>query len=82
MKLCMENMFNALKHDRYVSIIIGDAIFNKQIFKTSDGLSKIAKEIGFENIMTIKRQLHSTRRSFIKAGRRAISEDILILRKP
>jgi DNA modification methylase len=82
MSLCMKNMFIALKHDRYSAIVVGDAIFNKHLYKTVDGLSKIATEIGFENIMSIDREVHKTRRSFIKAGRRATSENILILRKP
>jgi len=82
MKLALENIFHALKPGRYAGIIVGDGIYNKQIFETGKELANVANELGFEKILDFKRPVHEIKRSFIKSARRTKLETILILRKP
>ncbi|MBT4326345.1 MAG: hypothetical protein HOD60_05475 [Candidatus Nitrosopelagicus sp.] len=81
MELCMKNIYLALKHGKYAAFVIGDGIFNKQVFRSAEELSKIGEKVGFKKIMIQERNIHQTRRSFLKPGRRAKLEKILILQK-
>ena len=81
MRLCMKNIYFALKPGRYAAFVIGDGIFNKQVFRSAEELSKIGQQEGFEQIMIKERNIHQTRRSFLKPGRRAKSEKILVFQK-
>ena len=81
MQSCMKNIYFGLKPKGYAAFIIGDGIFNKRVFRTAEELSKIGQKEGFNKIMIKKRNIHQTRRSFLKPGRRAKLEKILILQK-
>lgn len=81
MKECLDKMHSALRPGRIAALVLGDSIFEKQIFKTAELLAKVASEIGFENIGIVKRPLHETKRSF-SIAKRLKEEKILIIRKP
>lgn len=78
---CLQGMFRVLRSGRYAVLVVGDAVYEKELFQGAEALSKAAAEIGFEAICTVERPIHSTRRSFVVAGRRATTEKILVLRK-
>lgn len=82
MSLVLNNIKSALKPGRFAVLVLGDAVFQGKTYKTASGVAKVAKKLGFEFIDIIQRPVHSTKRSFIAAGRRADFEDLLILRKP
>lgn len=78
----MRTMFRVIKPGRYSVLVIGDAIYNKVLYKGAESLGERAEKVGFEKISIIERQIHRTKRSFISAGRRATTEKLLVLRKP
>ena len=80
MEQCLLGMFRVLRPGRYAVFVVGDAVYEKVLFPVAQALSAIAYRIGFETVCTIERPIHSTRRSFA-AGRRATTENILVLRK-
>jgi len=75
-------MYSVLKPGRYVVLIMGDALYNKVLYRGAESLSEVGKKLGFETICIIERNIHSTRRSFAAVGRRATTEKLLVLRKP
>jgi len=82
MKACLERFTVALRPGRYAVFVVGDGIYQGKIYKTSEALASVAREVGLEVCGDIERSIHKTRRSFVKPARRAQSEHILILRKP
>lgn len=82
MEQVLLGMFYLLRPGRYAVLVVGDALYESVIYPAAEMLSAIGAKIGFETICIIERHIHSTKRSFIAAGRRAISEKLLILRKP
>ncbi len=81
MELCLMGMFRVLRSGRYAVLVVGDAVYQKVLFPVAQALSSIADRIGFETVCVIERPVHSTKRSFAVAGRRAKAENILVLRK-
>ena len=79
---CLRNCYRALKPGRYAVFVLGDAVFKKVVYNTSEAFRNEAKKIGFEHVGTLIRNLPSNRRSFENPARRATQESILILRKP
>jgi DNA modification methylase len=71
-----------LKPGRFAVLVIGDAIYNKILYPAAKLLGERAEQIGFEQVCIQERQLPTHRRSFTAAGRRATSENLLVLRKP
>lgn len=82
MQACMQRFTHSLRPGRYAVFVVGDGIYKGQVYRTSEGLASVAKEVGLEVCGDIERTIHQTRRSFVKPARRARSEHILILRKP
>lgn len=82
MKQSLSGMYRVLKPGRYAVLVVGDAIYKKALYQGAESISKVAKEFGFETVCIIERQIHSTKRSFVAAGRRATTEKLLVLRKP
>lgn len=80
--LTLSNMYRVLKPGRYVALVIGDAIYKGVLYHGAESIGQRAEDIGFENLSTIERTIHETKRSFVSAGRRANTEKILLLRKP
>ena len=81
MERCLMGVYRVLKPGRYAVLVVGDAVYNKVLFPVAAALSDIASKIGFDTVSTVDRQIHSTRRSFVAAGRRATTEKLLVLRK-
>lgn len=82
MRQILDGMYRVLKPGRYAALVVGDAIYNKELYKGAESLDKIGQELGFESVCIIERPVHKTKRSFTSAGRRTNLEKILILRKP
>ncbi|MCJ7545712.1 MAG: site-specific DNA-methyltransferase [Deltaproteobacteria bacterium] len=82
MRDCLFIMHRVLRPGRYAVLVVGDAIYNKVLHNGAESLQKVAEEVGFETLCLIERQIHSTKRSFVVAGRRATSEKLLVLIKP
>ena len=81
MERCLMGMFRVLRPGRYAVLVVGDAVYKKVLFPVAEAMSTIADNIGFETVCTVERPIHSTRRSFAAAGRRATTEKLLVLRK-
>lgn len=77
----LESIHRVLKPGRYAALVIGDSIYKGESYDTAILLAGKAKSIGFSTYRNIEREIHSTRRSFVQAGRRAENEHILVLRK-
>jgi tRNA G10 N-methylase Trm11 len=82
MKSCLRAIERLLKPGRYAALVVGDSIYNGAYCRGDKALSRLAADVGLENVGRIRRPIHRTKRSFVAAGRRAMSEVILILRKP
>ena len=82
MEQCLAGMFRLLRPGRYAVLVVGDAIYKNVLYQAAEALSIAAARIGFEEICKIERRIHSTKRSFVIAGRRATAEKLLVLRKP
>lgn len=82
MEQSLSGMFRILRDGRYAVLVVGDAIYKKVLYPAAKALSEVAGRIGFETVCIIERQIHSTKRSFVVAGRRATTEKLLVLRKP
>lgn len=82
MKQCLSGMHQVLRPGRYAVLVVGDAIYNKVLYSAAAELSKTADEIGFETVCIVEREIHTTKRSFIAAVRRATTEKLLVIQKP
>ncbi|MBI4488574.1 MAG: restriction endonuclease [Deltaproteobacteria bacterium] len=82
MRQSLSSIHRVLKPGRYAVFVMGDAIYNKKLYEGAESLSKVADEVGLETLCMIEREIHSTKRSFIAAGRRATTEKLLVLQKP
>jgi len=82
MNQSLTGMYHVLKPGRYAVLVVGDAIYNKVLYPAAEALSKTAEEIGFAPVCIVEREIHSTKRSFVAAGRRATTEKILVIQKP
>ena len=82
MNQSLSGMYRLLKPGRYAVLVVGDAVYKKVLYHAAEELSAVAEKIGFETVSIIERKIHSTKRSFVAAGRRASTEKLLVLRKP
>lgn len=82
MSSVLSNCFRLLIPGRYAAFIVGDAIFDGKIYDTAANLCQAAREVGFEDIGTIQREIHCQKRSFSKPAQRARQEKIVLLYKP
>ena len=78
----LEGCVRVLMPGRYAVFVVGDAVFKGVDFSTSDAVETAATEAGFDVLGVIDRPIHQTKRSFAKPGRRARSEQLVVLRKP
>lgn len=81
MKLCLINMYKMLRPGRYAVLVLGDGVFDGKICATSKELARLSSSIGFEDVGSIDRAVHATKRSFISPARRIRAETLLVLRK-
>jgi DNA modification methylase len=78
----MRTMFRVLKPGRYAVLVVGDAVYGGFLHKGAEAVEKVAVRIGFDSVCSVERHIHATKRSFVAAGRRATTENLLVLRKP
>ena len=78
----LKGMYKILRPGRYAVFVVGDAIYKKVLYPAAELLSERAEQVGYETVCIVKRQIHSTKRSFVAAGRRATTEKLLVIRKP
>jgi DNA modification methylase len=77
----LTNMSRVLKQGRYAVLVIGDSLYDGEIYATAELLAQEAKSLGFDIAYVIERPVHKTKRSFTSAGRRATTEHLLVLRR-
>jgi len=82
MSTCLHRFMAALRPGRYAAFVVGDGIYKGKVYKTDQALAQASRSAGFEVCGLVQRPIHDTRRSFVKPGRRAQREQIVILRKP
>lgn len=78
----LKGMYELLRPGRYAVLVVGDAIYKKVLYPAAELLNERAEQIGYETVCIVERQIHGTKRSFVAAGRRAIMEKLLVIRKP
>jgi DNA modification methylase len=81
MRLSLKNISRILKNGRYAVLVIGDSVYEGKTYNTTELLAKESKDFGFDASCIIPRAVHKTKRSFTIAGRRAATENLLVLRK-
>jgi DNA modification methylase len=81
MRRALDGIGRVLMPARYAALVIGDSVYEGKTYSTAELLAEVAKDHGFDTSRVIERTVHATRRSFTPAGRRALSESILVLRK-
>lgn len=79
---CLSGMYRLLKSGRYAVLVVGDAVYKKTLYQAANAFCNTAEKIGFETVCIVERNIHKTKRSFVSAGRRAMTENLLVLRKP
>ena len=82
MAACLEKLHSVLRPGRFAVFVVGDGVFEGQVYSTSGSLAQTAERYGFEVVGIIPREVHATKRSFMSSARRLRSEQLLILRKP
>lgn len=78
----LRGCFTVLQPGKYAVFIVGDAQFKGKLFSTADAIAEVGRQSGFEVVGDIERPIHTTKRSFSAAGRRARTEHFVLLRKP
>jgi DNA modification methylase len=82
MRAVLTNCRRVLMPDRYAVFVVGDGLFEGEIFETARSLGRVAEEVGFEHVATLNRVVPEHRRSVTKPGRRLTHEQLLVLRRP
>lgn len=82
MEQSLSGMHRLLRPGRYAVLVVGDAIYKKVLYPVAEALSQTAEGMGFETVCIVEREIHTTKRSFVAAGRRATTEKLLVIRKP
>ena len=75
-------MYCVLKSGRYAVLVVGDPVYNGVLYQGAESLCRVGEKLGFERVCIIERRIHSTKRSFAAAARRASAEKLVVLRKP
>src|SRR5947209_158133 len=82
MESALKRMFRALKPGAFAALLLGNGVYSGTTYDTAELISELARHIGYEFVGTVSRAISASRRSFIKAARRALTEDIVLLRRP
>lgn len=82
MRPCLKEILRLLRPGRYAALVLGTSVYEGTPHDTPTAVAGLAKEVGFQVIGTIERNLHRTKRSFAAPGRRLSEERIVLLRKP
>ena len=78
----IENLYEILMPGRYCAMVVGDGVHNGSSYYTSRNIAELARRSGWSVLPAISRKLPRTRRSVTPAGRRLMTEDILLLQRP
>lgn len=81
MRQALDIISRVLKSGRYAALVIGDSVYEDNVYPTANLLAEKAAEHGFDAHCVIERPVHKTKRSFTLAGRRIATETLLVLRK-
>ena len=81
MGAALDTMCRALKPERYAALVIGDSVYEGTRYDPAEALGEQSENFGFDFCTIVDRPIHSVKRSFAHAGRRATSEHILVLRR-
>lgn len=79
--MALNRIRRALKPGRYAALVIGDSVYKGKTYSAARVLMRRAGKLGFDTAFSISRPVHKTKRSFVIAGRRVLSENIVVLRK-
>lgn len=71
-----------LRPGRFASFVIGDSLYQGVTHSGEETVKTLASQAGLTYITTIHRPIHTRKRSYPVAGRRAASEAIVIVRRP
>ena len=82
MRTVLENCLAVLMPGRYFAMVVGDGLFNGEIFETARHMTALACGLGFDHVVTLDRPLPVNRRSVTQPGRRLTAEQIVFLRRP
>lgn len=82
MRLVFENCLAALAPGRYAVFVVGDGLFNGEVFETARRIEGLASDVGFDHVATLDRRLPVNRRSVTRPGRRLTSEQLVFIRRP
>lgn len=82
MRACMAELARIVRPGRHLAFVIGDSIYEGQLFGGAELLLRLGAEFGLVEVTTVQRPLPTNKRSFVAAGRRATAESIVVLRKP
>src|SRR6185295_3696572 len=82
MSSCLDTLAWLLKPGRYAALVIGDAVYEGQLYKGAESVTEVACRSELQTVCILERPIHRTKRSVVAAGRRANSEKILVLQKP
>ena len=81
MRLCFEQFHRVLKPDKFVVMVIGDAIIRKNFIDALELSKLLAEETGFEYVQEFSYSLNLISRSFNSSFRnKTKNEHIIILR--
>lgn len=78
----LSGMYRLLRPGRYAVLVVGDAVYNGTLYHAAESLCNKAEGLGFDTVCIVEREIHTTKRSFVAAGRRATTEKLLVIRKP
>jgi len=79
---CLAGMLRVLRPGRYAALVVGDAIFDGELHEGGAGVVATALQVGFESVGRIERTIHDKKRSVVRPGQRATTEEIVLVRKP
>lgn len=78
----LEGCARVLRPGRYAVFVVGDAMFEGEVFSTANAIEALARDCGLEVVGSIERPLHASKRSFAAPARRARAEHLVVLLKP
>lgn len=82
MGACLARVAQVLKPGGYAAFVVGDCIYEGVSYDGGKMIQEIGDAAGLQRVCALPRQIHATKRSFTKAGRRATSETIVVMRRP
>lgn len=82
MSCVLRHAFATLKGGAWCVFVVGDGLYKGKVYNTSEAITRLGHEVGFEVAGVVDRLLPTAKRSVTKAGRRLTEEQIVLLRRP